>query len=148
MTAYNIVRFRVKPDREQDFLDAHRRAALQTMAGMRRAALVKTGERAYCFVGEWDGFGNIAAARPAMIGMLDQFRDALEDLGGGLGITDPVSGEVAVDMTPPAKPRRKAKAKAKAKAKPKAKAKKPAKKKAAHKPAAKKKPAKKRGGRR
>jgi hypothetical protein len=39
----------------------------------------------------------LAAARPAMIATLDGFRDKLEDLGGGLGVTDPVSGEVIVD---------------------------------------------------
>ena len=33
-----------------------------------------------------------------MIGMLDRFRDTLEDLGSGLGVTDPVSGEVVVEM--------------------------------------------------
>jgi hypothetical protein len=29
-----------------------------------------------------------------MIATLDSFRDTLEDLGGGLGVTDPVSGQV------------------------------------------------------
>ena len=33
-----------------------------------------------------------------MIGILDSFRDTLEDLGGGLGVTDPVSGEVVVEF--------------------------------------------------
>jgi hypothetical protein len=40
-----------------------------------------------------------------MIGTLDTFRDCLEDLGGGLGLTDPVSGEALVEMTPKAKKR-------------------------------------------
>jgi hypothetical protein len=35
---------------------------------------------------------DLAAARPKMITTLDTFRDTLEDLGGGLGVTDPVSG--------------------------------------------------------
>ena len=39
----------------------------------------------------------LAAARPAMIATLDEFRDKLEDLGGGLGVTDPVSGEAVID---------------------------------------------------
>jgi hypothetical protein len=30
--------------------------------------------------------------------LLDTFRDTLEDLGGGLGVTDPVSGEVIIEM--------------------------------------------------
>jgi hypothetical protein len=31
-------------------------------------------------------------ARPHMIATLDSFRGTLEDLGGDLGVTDPVSG--------------------------------------------------------
>ena len=37
-------------------------------------------------------------ARPKMIEILDTFRDDLEDLGAGLGVTDPVSGEVVVKL--------------------------------------------------
>jgi hypothetical protein len=99
MTAFNIVRFRVKPGREQDFLDAHRRVDV-TFKGFRRGAVVKTGERGYCMLGEWDSFDALAAARPQMIALLDTFRDALEDLGQGLGVTDPVSGEVVVELKP------------------------------------------------
>jgi len=61
MTAFNIVRFRVKPGREQDFIEAHRRAD-PTFAGFRRGSLVKTGDRTFCFVGEWDSFERIVQA--------------------------------------------------------------------------------------
>ena len=33
-----------------------------------------------------------------MIATLDKFRGMLEDLGGGLGVTDPVSGTAVVDL--------------------------------------------------
>jgi hypothetical protein len=33
-----------------------------------------------------------------MIAILDPLRELLEDLGGGLGVTDPVSGEVIVKL--------------------------------------------------
>jgi len=99
MTAFNIVRFRVKPGREDAFVEAHRRAEI-TSKGFRRGALVKTGERAYCMVGEWDSFDSLAAARPQMIAVLDTFRADLEDLGGGLGVTDPVSGEAVLELKP------------------------------------------------
>ena len=46
----------------------------------------------------WDDFDSLVAARPRMIAVLDTFRDTLEDLGGGLGITDPVSGETVAEM--------------------------------------------------
>jgi hypothetical protein len=68
------------------------------MKGLRKGALIKTGDRTFCFIGEWDDFESIAAARPAMISLLDSFRDTLEDLGGGLGVTDPVSGPVVADF--------------------------------------------------
>ena len=94
MRAYNVVRFKVKPGQEERFIEAHR--VDPKFEGFRGGALVKTGERAYCFVGEWESMDRLAGAREKMIGMLDGFRDALEDLGGGLGKTDPVSGEAVV----------------------------------------------------
>ena len=110
MTAFNIVRFRVKPGREQEFLDAHKKAE-RFFPGMRRFVMVKTGERTYCVMGEWASFDKIVAARPSMIGILDSFRDTLEDLGGGLGVTDPVAGTVVVERRPPKKTTKKSKAK-------------------------------------
>ena len=41
----------------------------------------------------------LAAARPEMIQTLDSVRDMLEDLGDGLGVTDPVSGEAIVESS-------------------------------------------------
>jgi hypothetical protein len=41
---------------------------------------------------------SLAKARPNMIATLDTFRDMLEDLGGGLGVSDPVSGPVVLGL--------------------------------------------------
>jgi hypothetical protein len=106
MTAFNIVRFRVKPGHEEHFIAAHRNRKYG-LHGFRGGALVKTGERSYCIVGEWTSFQRMADARPKMIEILDTFRDDLEDLGAGLGVTDPVSGEVVVKLPGAPKPRRK-----------------------------------------
>ncbi|HEY0919375.1 DUF718 domain-containing protein [Devosia sp.] len=100
MRACNIVRFRVKPGQEEAFVAAHRPA--RNFPGFAGGSLVKTGDRTYCFIGNWNSFDDIVAARPQMIAMLDGFRDMLEDLGGGLGVTDPVSGEVVVELPPSA----------------------------------------------
>lgn len=97
MTAYNVVRFRVKPGMEEHFVESQRRSLETDMPGAQSAALIKTGERAYCFVGVWDSFDAIVAARSQMIGFLNEVRDDLEDLGNGLGVTDPVSGEAVVE---------------------------------------------------
>ncbi len=97
MSAFNVVRFRVKPGRDQDFINAHRNARVD-FAGFKRGSLVKTGERTYCIIGEWDRFDSLVAARPKMVALLDSFRDTLEDLGGGLGLSDPVSGESVLEL--------------------------------------------------
>lgn len=97
MTAFNAVRFRVKPGKEEAFIEAHR-GAERNWAGMRRANLIKTGERTYCIIAEWSDMDALAAARPSMIATLDSFRDTLEDLGGGIGVSDPVSGPVVLEL--------------------------------------------------
>jgi len=97
MTAFNVVRFRVKPGREEEFIAAHRNAQ-RKFEGAKRFVLVKTGERTYCVIGEWDSQAKLVESRPNMITVLDSFRDTLEDLGGGLGLTDPVSGEVILEL--------------------------------------------------
>ena len=101
MTAYNVVRFRVRPGMEDAFVASQRKSieGNPNLAGSLSAALVKTGERQYCFVGRWDDFDSIIAARPQMIRFLDEVREYLEDLGGGLGVTDPVSGVAVVERT-------------------------------------------------
>ena len=97
MSAYNVVRFRVKDGCDQQVLDTHRRME-RGFPGMRRGVIIKTGERSYCLIAEWSDFASIVAARPAMIGNLDRIRGLLEDQGAGLGVTDAVSGEVVLDL--------------------------------------------------
>jgi quinol monooxygenase YgiN len=97
MTAFNTVRFRVKPGREQEFLDAHKKVAAN-WPGLRHVNMIKTGERTYCIIAEWSDMDALASARTQMIATLDSFRGTLEDLGGGLGVTDPVSGPVVLAL--------------------------------------------------
>jgi quinol monooxygenase YgiN len=98
MTTFNVVRFRVKPGREADFLDAHRGGKAR-WPGLVRGNIIKTGERSYCLIGEWADQAALKGARDGMIATLNSFRDTLEDLGGGLGVTDAVSGETVVELT-------------------------------------------------
>ena len=97
MTAFNVVRFRVKPGRDQQFLDAHKKVRVD-WPGLKSANIIKTGDRTYCIIAEWTDMDSLAKARPSMIATLDSIRDTLEDLGGGLGVTDPVSGPVVLTL--------------------------------------------------
>jgi quinol monooxygenase YgiN len=97
MTAFNAVRFRVKQGRDQEFLDVHRDVKAE-WPGLRRINIVKTGDRTYCLIAEWDDMDAVAKARPEMVATLDGMRHLLEDLGGGLGVTDPVSGPVVLEL--------------------------------------------------
>ena len=96
MTVFNVVRFKIKPGMEQVFLDAHKDVAT-AWPGLRHANIIKTGAvQGYCLVAEWESQEALAAGRPQMIATLDRFRPALDDLGNGLGTTDPVSGPVVM----------------------------------------------------
>ena len=97
MTAFNAVRFKIKPGREQEFLDAHRRIDAE-WPGLRHVNIIKTGELSYCIIAEWNDMDSLTNARANMIKTLDSFRDTLEDLGGGRGVTDPVSGPVVLAL--------------------------------------------------
>lgn len=96
MSALNAVRFKVKPGRERDFLEAHRGIAAG-WPGLRKARIVATGGRGYCLIAEWADPAALAGARDAMIATLDSFRDCLEELGEGRGVTDAVSGPVVFE---------------------------------------------------
>jgi len=95
MAAFNTVRFRVKPGRDQEFLDAQKNIG-QSWPGLMQANIIKTGDRSYCLIAEWPDMESCIAARPAMIATLNSFRDTLEDLGNGLGVTDAGAGSVVL----------------------------------------------------
>ena len=97
MAVFNVVRFKVRPGMDDAFLDAHRGIA-ESWSGLRHANIIKTGERSYCIIAEWSDAEAIIAARPSMIATLNSFRDTLEDLGGGMGLTDPQSGAVVMPL--------------------------------------------------
>src|SRR3954467_10596039 len=98
MAAFNSVRFRVKPGRDEACIEAHLRID-RDWPGLRSVNLIKTGDQDYCIIGEWDDMDSLSAARPHMSATLDSFRDTLEELGDG-NVTDPVSGSVVLELKP------------------------------------------------
>ena len=98
MGAFNVVRFRVKRDRDEAFLAAHQNIGRE-WPGLKQANIIKTGEDTYCLIAEWNDLEALRAARPNMIATLNSFRDTLEDLGNGLGVTDAVAGPVVLHQS-------------------------------------------------
>lgn len=98
MTVMNVVHMRVKPGQEAEYIRLHKDLDVSSWQGGRNFWLVKTGERSFIVVGEWADMDSMVAARPMMIASLDKLRPILEDLGGGRGVTEPYSGEVALHL--------------------------------------------------
>jgi hypothetical protein len=82
---------------ERSFLDAHRDGKA-AWPGLTRGLIIGTGDRHYVLVGEWADMAALAGARDAMIATLNSFRHTLEDQGDGVGVTDAVSGDVALAL--------------------------------------------------
>ncbi len=100
MTAYNVVRMRVRPEHEAEFLAMNQRPGHEVTSGLLHAVMIKVAERTYCFIGEWESMEAIVRARPEMIEDLNRLRPLLDELGGGLGVTDAMSGEVIAELRP------------------------------------------------
>ena len=96
MTAMNVVHLRVKPGKEEEFIRIHHEMPMGPLKGAISFSLVRSGERSFIVVGEWETLDAMVGARSAMIANLDRLRPILEDLGGGRGVTEPWSGEVAL----------------------------------------------------
>jgi heme-degrading monooxygenase HmoA len=96
MTAFNSVRFRIKPGHDDEFVELFRNAP-RNFSGLRNMALVKSGDGAFFSIGEWETFQHMVDARAKMAGNLDRFRHTLlEHLDGGH--TDAVSGEAVYEI--------------------------------------------------
>ena len=90
------VRFVVKEGQRDEVMQAL--DAFGLPEGALEHFAVATGDRSFCTVVRWRSEDDLAAARPAMITFLDTVRDKLEVLSEDLGVTDPVSGPVVLDV--------------------------------------------------
>ena len=67
-------------------------------AGALRHVAVHTGSESFCTFVMWENEEALANARPAMIAFLDTVRDLLTEISPELGVTDPVSGPVIINL--------------------------------------------------
>ena len=92
----NVVRFRVKPGKQDEFERLFK--AADKWDGMLMHVLAKTGEQSYVAYGLWTSEADMQTAMPQMIALLDSSRYLLEELSPHLGVTDPVSGTVVFEV--------------------------------------------------
>lgn len=97
MTAYNVVKFRAKPDQILEFEKRYTDIS-RDFEGLKKLVLIKTGDpQNYCAIGEWVSIADLENARPAMLENLKTFRDTLEEVHVG-HVTEAVSGEAIYEI--------------------------------------------------
>ena len=86
MTAFNAVRFRVKPGREQEFLEAHKKVEANWPGLRHEENMIKTGDRTYCIIAEWSDMEALANARTQMVATLELLPRHVGGLRGWSGL--------------------------------------------------------------
>ena len=96
----NVVRSKVKEGMKdeymkklQDFFNN-----MKGTDGLISMKQIQTGPNNMCIVGEWKDADSIAKARDKMITGLDVVRPLLEEISPELGVTDPISGSVIMEL--------------------------------------------------
>ena len=96
MTAFNVVKFDVKPECVTDFIALTSRFDL--VPGCIRRVMIKTGETTFCTIGEWHSTQDLVDGRAASVSNLEKMRPILNKISETLGVTDAVSGETVYDL--------------------------------------------------
>jgi len=94
MQYMNIVKFQVKPENVEDFLNAMRNQP--SWEGNIEMRIVQTGENKFCGCGLWESKEMMFASMDGMVAWLDTIRPMLEVISAELGVTDPASGPVII----------------------------------------------------
>ena len=96
----NVVRSKVKEGMKdeymkklQDFFNN-----MKGTDGLISMKQIQAGPNNMCIVGEWKDADSIAKARDKMIAGLDTVRPLLEEISPELGVTDPISGSVIMEL--------------------------------------------------
>ena len=90
------VRFIAKQGKSEELL--LRLSAFTLPAGALNHVVVQTGPHSFLTFLRWRKEDDLVAARPEMIAFLDTVRDLLDVISPTLGVTDPASGPVLLNL--------------------------------------------------
>ena len=96
----NVVRSKVKEGMKDEYMKKlqdffNNMKGTDELISMKQ---IQTGPNNMCIVGEWKDADSIAKARDKMIAGLDAVRPLLEEISPELGVTDPISGSVIMEL--------------------------------------------------
>ena len=96
----NVVRSKVKEDKKDECMKKLKEFfdSMKGTDGLISMKQIQTGPNSMCVIGEWESEQSIAKARNKMITGLDSVRSLLEEISPELGVTDPVSGPVIMEV--------------------------------------------------
>ena len=97
MKSCNVVRYKVKPEHKDEYIQAM--SKLELMESNLSRKLIQTGDYQFFEIYEWETEEALASAMSKMIKFLDTFRHMLEEISPELGVTDPVSGPIIVERS-------------------------------------------------
>ena len=95
MKSCNVVRYKVKPEHKDEFIQVM--SKMELMESNLSRKLIQTGDYHFCEIYERETREALDSAMPNMIKFLDTFRHMLEEISPKLGVTNPVSGPVIVE---------------------------------------------------
>jgi len=99
-TFMNVVRSKVKEGKKDEYMKKLKEFFnnMKGTDGLISMKQIQTGPSNMCIIGEWKDEQSIAKTRDKMIAELDAVRPLLEEISPELGVTDPVSGSVIMEI--------------------------------------------------
>ena len=96
----NVVRSKIKESMKDEYMKKLQDffASMKRTEGLISMKQIQTGPNNMCIVGEWKDADSIAKARDKMIAGLDTVRPLFEEISPEVGVTDPVSGSVIMEI--------------------------------------------------
>jgi len=96
----NVVRSKVKEGKKDEYMKKLKEFFnnMKGTDGLISMKQIQTGPNNMCIIGEWNDEQSIAKARDKMIAGLGTVRLMLEEISPELGVTDPISGPVIMEV--------------------------------------------------